>query len=323
MVQMTFGEAKIAAVAQAMRQDERVIIIGGAAFGGHRYMTLGAPLVQEFPKRVYATPIAELGYVGVAVGAAMTGLRPIVTVSTSSFVYEAWPQIINEAPNIYYMTAGQTKVPMMVHLLTGIRTAGAAQHSARPQAMFMQTPGLQIISPATAEDALVMVQPALDSERPTVWIDHALLMEEDIRGSSSVQGQQTAFGKAAIRRAGKDVTLVTYGITTVRGLNAAERAAAEGIDVEVVDLRTLCPLDRDTVLESAGRTRRLVIADECSLTCGVSAEIAASVAEAGVDLAKPLKRMNTPDVPIPFSPLEEQELIPSEDKILAALRGVM
>ncbi len=323
MAQMTFGEAKIAAVAQAMRQDERVVIIGGASFGGHRYPAMGVPLREEFPSRVYATPIAELGYVGVAVGAAMTGLRPIVTVATSSFIYEAWPQIINEAPNIHYMTAGQTKVPLMVHVLTGIRIAGAAQHSARPQAMFMQTPGLQIITPATAEDALAMVQPALDSERPTIWADHALLMEEDIRGGALDQPQPAAFGKAVIRRPGRDVTLVAYGITTVRGLNAAERASQEGIDVEVVDLRTLCPLDRSSVLESAGRTRRLVIADECSLTCGVSAEIAASVAEAGVDLAKPLKRVNVPDVPIPFSPLEEQELVPSEDKILDAIRGVM
>ena len=173
MAQMTFGEAKIAAVAQAMRQDERVVIIGGASFGGHRYPAMGVPLREEFPSRVYATPIAELGYVGVAVGAAMTGLRPIVTVATSSFIYEAWPQIINEAPNIHYMTAGQTNVPLMVHVLTGIRIAGAAQHSARPQAMFMQTPGLQIITPATAEDALAMLQPALDSERPTIWADHA------------------------------------------------------------------------------------------------------------------------------------------------------
>ena len=323
MAELTYGEAKISAVASAMRADERVVIIGGGGFGGHRHPELSAPLHREFRSRIYSTPISEMGYVGMAIGAAIGGLRPIVTVSTSSFLFQGWAQIVNEAPNIHYMTAGQTRVPMLVHILTGLRIAGAAQHSARPQAMLMQVPGLQIIAPATARDVLGMIQPVLDSERPTVWADHVLLIETGVVEEAPEDAAPVPLGKADVKRAGSDVTLVAYGITLARGLRAAEQAAQEGIDVEVVDLRTLAPLDRETVLESAARTRRLVIADECTLTCGVAAEVAASVAEQGVSLARPLKRLTVPDVPVPFSPTLEDAITPTEERILAAIKAVM
>jgi pyruvate dehydrogenase E1 component beta subunit len=323
MAEMSFGEAKIAAVAAAMRADERVVIIGGAGFGGHRHPTMAAPLFREFPDRIYRTPISEMAYVGLGIGAAITGMRPIVTVSTSSFLFQGWAQIINEAPNIYQMTAGQTRVPMLVHILTGLRIAGAAQHSARPQAMLMQAPGLQIIAPATVSDVMGMIQPVLDSERPTVWADHVLLVETGLKEEAPPDGYTVPLGKVDIKRPGRDVTLVAYGITLARGLKAAEQAAKEGIDVEVVDLRTLAPLDREGVLQSAARTRRLVIADECSLTCGVAAEIAASVAEQGVSLAKPLKRVTVPDVPVPLSPVLEDAITPTEERILDGIKAVM
>ncbi len=321
MVALTFAEAKIAAVAAAMRHDERVVVFGGL-FGGHRFPTLSAPLIREFPERIFPMPIAELGYVGAAIGAAIGDLKPIVTMGTGSFLFEAWPQIVLEAPSIYYMTAGQVKVPLVVHIMDGIRHAGGAQHSVRPEAMLMQVPGLQIISPTSPYDLMGMLQPVLDSERPTIWVEHVLLGETDQTEEVPETSFSVPIGKAAIKRPGTDVTVVAHGIAVPLSLMAAAEAANEGVSVEVIDLRTLAPLDRESVLGSAARTRRLVIVDESSLTGGVAAEIAASVAEAGVDLAKPLKRVTLPDVPIPLSPPLESAISLTEEKVLAAVRAV-
>lgn len=178
MADITFGEAKIKAVGDLMRDDERVVIIGGALLGGLLHSRFVQPLFDEFDARILRTPIAELGFCGMGVGAAMAGLYPIVTIGTGSFAFEAWPQIVNEAPNIFYMSGGQVKVPVMFHALVGIRLMGAAQHSARPQAMLMQAAGLQIIAPALASDLKALLHAAKDSERPTFRIDHPLLLEE-------------------------------------------------------------------------------------------------------------------------------------------------
>ncbi len=322
MAETTFGEAKIEAVADAMRRDDRVVIIGGANFTGLHHKSITAPLFQEFDDRIMRTPISELGFVGLGIGAAIAGLRPIVTIGTGTFAFEAWPQIVNEAPVIYYMTGGQTKVPVVFHALVGIRTGGAAQHSARPQAMLMQAPGLQIIAPSVASDMKGMIQDVLDSERPTFWIDHALLVPERWEvpdGASSLP-----LGKARIVREGRDVTIVGYSIDLVRALKAADQLAQERIEAEVVDLRTLAPLDRDTVLNSVAKTGRLVVADECSPACSVSAEIAAIVAEEGLSsLKKPVRRVNFPDTPVPASPPLEESLIPNVGKIIAAAKGLM
>src|ERR1700704_4867302 len=167
MAEITFGEAKIKAVADLMREDERVVIIGSAGFGGLLHAKYVAPLHDEFEPRILRTPIAELGFCGMGIGAAMAGLYPIVTIGTGSFAFEAWPQIVNEAPNISYMSGGQVKVPIMFHALVGIRISGAAQHSARPQAMLMQAAGLQIIAPARASDVKGLLAAAKNSERPT------------------------------------------------------------------------------------------------------------------------------------------------------------
>ena len=197
MPETTFGLAKIKAVGDLMRDDERVVVIGGAGFGGLLHSKFVQPLFDEFDDRILRTPIAELGFCGMGIGAAIAGLYPIVTIGTGSFAFEAWPQIVNEAPNIFYMSGGQVKVPVMFHALVGIRLMGAAQHSARPQAMLMQAAGLQIIAPARASDVLPLLQAAKDSERPTFWIDHPLLFEEKGRyeagkASSARQGRRRA-----------------------------------------------------------------------------------------------------------------------------------
>jgi pyruvate dehydrogenase E1 component beta subunit len=321
MTGINFGEAKIAAVGHLMRTDERVVVIGGALFGGLLHQKFVQPLFDEFDSRILRTPISELGFCGMAVGAAMGGLYPIVTIGTGSFTFEAWPQIVNEAPNIFYMSDGQVKVPLMFHALVGIRLMGAAQHSARPQAMLMQAAGLQIIAPALASDVKPLLQAAKDSDRPTFWIDHALLFEETRTAGG---GEPPPLGKAAIVRPGKDVTLVGYSIDLVRCLQAADELAKIGIDAEVVDLRTLAPFDKHTILESVGKTGRLVVADECYPAASVASEVASLFADDGFGLLKkPAKRLNFPAVPVPLSPPLERHLIPSVDKIVAAAKALV
>ncbi|MDP2356586.1 MAG: transketolase C-terminal domain-containing protein [Beijerinckiaceae bacterium] len=317
-----FGEAKIKAVGDLMRDDERVVIIGGAGFGGLLHSQYVKPLFEEFDSRILRTPIAELGFCGMGVGAAIAGLYPIVTIGTGSFAFEAWPQICNEAPNITYMSGGQVKVPVMFQALVGIRISGAAQHSARPQAMLMQVAGLQVIAPARAADVGPLLKAARDSERPTFWIDHALLFEEtDLYPPAKTP---PALGKAEIVRAGKDVTIVGYSIDLVRCLKAAVELEKEGIDAEVIDLRTLTPLDWETVCESVGRTGRLVVADECYPAASVASEIASIFADKGFGLLKkPAKRLNFPAVPVPLSPPLEIHLLPTVSKIVQAAKELV
>lgn len=321
MAETTFGAAKIKAVGDLMREDERVVVIGGAGFGGLEHSAAVKPLHDEFSSRILRTPIAELGYCGMAIGAAIGGLYPIVTIGTGSFAFEAWPQIVNEAPNIFYMSDGKVKVPVMFHAVGGIRISGAAQHSARPQAMLMQAAGLQIIAPSVASDVKGLLQAAKESERPTFWIDHALLFEEEWPDENSTS---VPLGKAAIIREGKDVTLVGYSIDLVRCVKAAKELANAGISAEVIDLRTLAPLDRDTIIESVAKTGRLVVADECYPAASVASEVASIFADQGLGLLKkPVRRLNFPAVPVPASPPLEAHLIPGVDKIVAAAVGLV
>lgn len=321
MADVMFGVAKIKAVGDLMRSDERVVIIGGAGFGGLLYSKYVKPLFDEFDSRILRTPIAELGFCGMAIGAAIAGLRPIVTIGAGSFAFEAWPQIVNEAPNITYMSDGQVKAPVMFHALVGIRISGAAQHSARPQAMLMQAAGLQIIAPSRSSDVKALLQAAKDSERPTFWIDHALLFEESGPESDT---KPLPLGRAEVIRKGKDVTLVGYSIDLVRCLKAAVELEKDGVDAEVIDLRTLAPLDTDTLCESVGKTGRLVVADECYPAASVASEVAGIFADKGFGLLKrPAKRLNFPAVPVPLSPPLEHFLMPRVDKIVAAAKELV
>ena len=208
----------------------------------------------------------------------------------------------------------------LFHALCGIRISGAAQHSSRPQAMLMQAAGLQVIAPSVASDVKGMLQAVKDSERPTFWIDHPLLFEE----TWPVDGPQVALGKAAVVRKGKDVTLVGYSIDLVRAMKAANALAADGIDAEVIDLRFLSPLDKETIMESVGKTGRLVIADECFPSASVASEVASIFADDGFGLLKkPARRLNFPAVPVPASPPLEAALIPGVEKIVAAAKAVV
>ncbi len=322
MTNMTFARALSMGLQEVLEADERVVLMG-AGFGGFQAdPNAYAPIRQRFGHRITNPPIAELGYCGIAIGAALTGLRPIVAIGTGSFSYEAFAQIANEAPQAYYRTRGQVTCPVVFHMRTGIRGAGALQPSQSPQPMYWNTPGLEIVVAGTPADARGLMKTAvLNSENPTIFIDHEQL--QTITGEVDESQGPIPFGLADVKRRGSDVTIVATSIMVYRALEAAERLASEGIDAEVVDPRTLVPLDKSTILDSVAKTGHVVIADETQRSCGVTAELAAIIADEGFESLKaPIKRVAIPDVPIPYHESEEAYITPSADWIVAAVKQI-
>lgn len=322
MREISYAEAKVEALRDVMRADPRVCLIGSYFLGLSPRRVLLDEVRKEFPDRVFDPPIAEGAICGMAVGAAMAGLRPIVEVTTASFLFHGFPQVLNEAANARYMSGGQLRAPVVFHILHGLRGGGAAQHSHSPQGMLWNTPGLEIVLPASPRDVKGLLTAAVDSEDPTIFVDHAKLFE--LRGEVPENGYSIAFGKADVKRSGGDATVVATSLMVQRALQAASTLAGDGIEIEVVDLRTLVPLDRETMLASITRTGRLVVVDEGHRSCGVSAELAALAAEEGfAHLKAPVKRVATADVPIPFSPPLERHIEPTAEGIVAAVREVL
>lgn len=321
MRELAYYEAKLEALSEIMA-DERVHLMGGSFLSLSPRRFLFQKISKQYPERVVSPPISELGYCGLAIGAAMAGLRPVVDLSTGSFIYEAWPQVVNEAANAFYMSGGQTRAPVVFHLLHGIRGAGAAQHSHSPQAMLWNCPGLEIVLPSSPRDVKGLFITAVNSPNPTIFIDHVQLFE--IRGPVPEGDAAIPFGQAEVKRAGRDVTVIATSLEVQRSLNVAEQLAREGIEVEVVDPRTLVPLDFAMLLQSVEKTGRVVIADQCHRSCGIAAELAARIVEEGFDKLKaPIRRVATPDVPIPFSPPLEEFVTPTESRIIEAIRSVL
>lgn len=322
MTRMTYAEALVAGLRDALQADENVHLLGGYFLGITKHRGLMAELHQEFPDRVYYPPIAEVGYIGAGIGAAMTGLRPIVDIATASFLFQGMAQVANEAANIPYMSGGRTRVPVVFHLNHGIRGGGAAQHSHSPQAMLWNTPGLELMTPSSPADVRGLITTAVLSDNPTAWLDHVGLfeLEEDVpEGRSAIP-----FGKARVRREGTDVTLVATSLMVQRSLEAAEALAAQGIEAEVVDPRTLVPLDEAAILESVAKTGRVVVVDECHRSCGVGSELVARIAEAMYgELQAPIRRVATADVPVPFSRPLEERIQPTAEKIVDAVTEIM
>ena len=321
--ELAYYEAKLEGLREILAADERVHFITEIATG---FLGLSPHRVHfrdiagSFPDRVISPPISELAFCGVAIGAAMAGLRPIVDLITASFAFEAWPQIVNEAANAFYMSGGQTRVPVVFHLLHGLRGAGAAQHSHSPQAMLWNCPGLKIVLPSSPRDVKGLLKTAAASDSPTVFIDHVLLFE--VRGPVPETDEAIPFGQAEIKREGADVTVVATSLMVQRSLAVAERLAEDGIQAEVVDPRTIVPLDFETIMASVEKTGRVVVVDECHQSCGVAAELVARIAEAGFDkLKEPIRRVVTFDVPVPFSPALEEFISPSEARIAEAIRA--
>jgi pyruvate dehydrogenase E1 component beta subunit len=322
MSKQSYAAALVDALHDGLRADPRVSILGGYVLGLGPQRTLTDRLRQDFPDRVFDPPTSEAGNAAVGVGAAMAGMRPFVDLGTGSFSYLAWSQITNEAAVAHYMTNGRLTVPVTFHLLHGVRGGGAAQHSQSPHAMLWNAPGLEIAAPSTAADVYGLIRTALASPNPTVVVSHAKLL--GIETEVPEQKFPIPFGRADIKRSGGDVTVVATSLMVHYCLAAAEALAKEGIEVEVVDPRTLVPLDEKTILDSVSRTGRLVVVDECPLRGGIASEIAATVAEHGFRYLKaPIVRVTRPDAPVPYSLPLENFIMPDPDKIAFAVRRVL
>lgn len=314
----SYLEAIEQAQTEEMERDERIILLGQdlAVFGD-------AKVLNNFCGRVFSTPISENSAAGVAIGAAMTGLRPIISLSIASFMYLAADQIINQAGKLHYMTGGQMKVPAVFRCALYYNKSIAAQHSDRCYPSFMNAPGLKIIAPTTPSDMKGLLKSAIRDDDPVLVFEDSALwgMKEEV---STDRDFLVPIGRARVRRAGTDVTVVGIAGCVRLALMAADALEVDGISIEVIDPRTLVPLDMPTILESVAKTGRLVIVDPAHRTCNAASEIAATVAEDGFKfLKKPIVRLSTPDVHIPFSPSLEKALYPNKKQIEAAVRRLL
>ena len=318
---LSYAEAIREAMALAMEADPTVILMGEdiGVYGGAFQVTLD--LVDRFgPDRVMDTPISELGGAGVAVGAALTGLKPIFEFQFSDFAMLAMEQIVNQAAKLRYMLGGEASVPVVFRLPSGSGTGAAAQHSQSIEAWFGHVPGLKVLQPSTPEDAKGMLLAALDDPDPVMIFEHKLLYKT--KGHVPAGHYLTPIGKALVRRAGSDLTIVAGAIMLHRALEAAERLAADGIEVEVIDLRSIRPIDHETILASVRKTGRLMIVYEGVKAFGVGAEISAMVAESDAFdyLDAPILRLGAADAPVPYNPDLERASVPQVDSIEAAAR---
>jgi acetoin:2,6-dichlorophenolindophenol oxidoreductase subunit beta len=318
---LSYAEAIREAMAMAMEADPTVILMGEdiGVYGGAFQVTLD--LIDRFgPLRVMDTPISELGGAGVAVGAALTGLKPIFEFQFSDFAMLAMEQIVNQAAKLRYMLGGEASVPVVFRLPSGSGTGAAAQHSQSIEAWFGHVPGLKVLQPATPEDAKGMLLAALADPDPVMIFEHKLLYKT--RGHVPAGHYTTPIGKALVRRAGSDVTIVAGSIMVHRALEAADQLAADGISAEVIDLRCIRPIDRDTILASVRKTGRLMVVYEGVKAFGVGAEISAMVAESDAFdyLDAPILRLGAADAPVPYNPDLERASVPQVDTIIAAAR---
>jgi pyruvate dehydrogenase E1 component beta subunit len=323
---MTYSAAAGEALAAAMRADERVVALGedlgrGGVFGQYRFRAADGTLrtlQQEFgTSRVIDTPISEANIMGAAVGMALAGLRPVVEMRVIDFALCGMDELVNQAAKNRYMFGGQGRVPLVARMPIGLWSASAAQHSQSLEAWFAHIPGLVVACPATPQDNHGLLAAALDCGDPVAYLEHKELwgMEGEVD-----TGAPVPLGRARIARAGRDLTLVTWSRTLHESLAAASTLAGEGIEAEVIDLRTLWPWDREAVLASCAKTGRLLVAHEAVQAAGFGAEIAASVAEA---LGCPVRRLGAPRIPVGYAPTLESQARVGADRIGAAVRAFL
>lgn len=318
-VQMTYLEAIVQAQIEELERDDRVIMMGEdlAVYGD------GKVVARFGAHRVWSTPISETSFTGVGIGAAITGLRPIVALSIASFMYLASDPIINQAAKLRYMTGGQVKVPIVFRCSLYYARSIAAQHSDRPYPLFLNVPGLKILCPSNAADMKGLLKSAIRDDDPVMMFEDARLWPS--KGQVPTDPDcLVPIGKAAVMQAGSDVTIVAIAGAMRPTLEAVEALKAEGISVEVIDPRTLKPLDKDTILTSVAKTGRLVVVENAHRLCSLASEIAATVSEEAFGLLKrPVQRLTAPDVHVPFSPALEKHLFPDKDKIVAAVKRIL
>jgi acetoin:2,6-dichlorophenolindophenol oxidoreductase subunit beta len=319
---ITYREAVAEGVAREMRRNPAVVCLGediGAAGGVFKTMS---GVFDEFgPERVWDTPISEQAILGAAMGAAMTGLRPIAEIMFSDFFACCWDYLANEIPKMRYMTGGQVSVPLVVRTANGGGLGFGAQHSQAVENWALTIPGLKIAAPSTPADVVGMMAAAVRSDDPVVFLEHKGLFAS--KGVPAPEGHLVELGRAAVVRDGSDVTLVALASTVPLALAAADQAAAEGIAAEVIDLRSLIPLDMATVLASVRRTSRLIVVEENPYQGGWGGTVASIVADEGFEsLDAPIRRVAAACVPLPFADVLEQEVIPTAEKVLAAIRSL-
>jgi acetoin:2,6-dichlorophenolindophenol oxidoreductase subunit beta len=321
--ELTYAEALREALAEEMRRDPAVFLMGeevGAA--GGTFKSFEGLFTQFGPDRVVDTPISEEGYVGLGVGAAMTGMRPVIDVMFGDFITMAMDPLVNQAAKMYYMTGGQVTVPMVLHTVLGAGRRGAAQHSQSLHAWFAHIPGLAVVLPSTPYDVKGLLKTAIRHNGPVIFYDDKMMYR--VKGPVPSEEYLIPLGVADIKREGTDVTVVATSSMVHVALEAAEMAAAEGVSLEVVDPRTVSPLDIDTIVRSVEKTHRAIVIDEAYRSFGVTAEIASLIADRAFDyLDAPVKRYGAMDVPVPFSPALEDLTIPNVDGLMGLIRQVM
>ncbi|MDK2941570.1 MAG: acetoin:2,6-dichlorophenolindophenol oxidoreductase subunit beta [Acetobacterium sp.] len=322
--EITYANAIKEAISEEMIRDEDVFMMGEdigvyrGAFG------VSGDLVETFGEdRIIDTPISEQGFVGCAIGAAVAGMRPIVEIMFSDFMTVCWDMIVNQAPKMRYMFGGKVSVPMVLRTASGGGTGAAAQHSQSLEAMLCHVPGLKVIVPSTPRDAKGLLKSAIRDNNPVIFLEQKLLYRT--KGMVEEEEFTIPIGEADVKREGRDCTIITYGRMVQMCLAAAESLEKEGIDVEVIDLRTLLPMDTETIIKSVIKTRHALVVHEAVKTGGIAGEIIARIAdsEAFYYLDAPLKRLASEDVPVPFCPVLEKGILPDEAKIIATVKEML
>ena len=323
MREITYMEAAREALAEQMAIDPSIFVVGEGIGerGGNFNTTLG--LYEKYgPMRLRDTPIVERGFVGMCTGAAMTGTRPVVDFMIVDFILDSMGELFNQISKIQYMSSGRIKMPLVLRGCFGIGGAAATHHSGSYYPLFVHIPGFRVALPSTPYDAKGLLKTALTGDDPVLFLEHKLLLSK--RGPVPEEDYSVPFGQAAITRAGSDATVVAFAVMVPKVLSICEALAQDGLDIELIDPRTVAPLDMDTILESVHKTGRLLIVDETFGPCGIGAEISAQVMENGFDdLDAPIARLNGLHTPTPYSPTLENAVIPSEAAIAGAIRDLV
>ena len=321
--QTTYREALRMALRDAMQRDPRVFLMGEdvGRYGGSYAVSKG--LLEEFgEERIRDTPLSELAFVGAGIGAAIAGMRPIVEIMTVNFSLLALDQIVNSAATLRYMSGGQISIPLVIRMATGAGRQLGAQHSHSLENWYAHVPGLRVIAPATLEDARGMLWTALEDPNPVIVFEHALLY--NLEGALRTDAGAVDIDRAAIRRTGSDATLISYGGSLGKAMQAADELLNQGISAEVIDLRTLRPLDSDTIVASVTKTHRAVIVDEAWRSVSLSAEISARIMESAFyELDAPVARVCSREVPIPYARHMEDAALPQVAAVVKAVREVL
>jgi len=319
--ELSYLDAIREALAEEMRRDGKVFVLGEdvGAYGGAFGVTQG--LHEEFGEtRVVDTPISESAIVGISIGAALRGYRPVAEMQFADFISCAFDQIVNQAATLRYRYGGRASVPIVIRAPSGGNVGGGLYHSQNPEAWFVHRPGLKVVAPSTAYDAKGLLKAAIRDDNPVVYMEHKYLYRR-VKGPVPEGDDVVPIGEAAVRREGGDATVITYGAMVGPSLEAADRLAREGVEVEVIDLRTLSPFDKPAIFKSVDKTSRVLIVHEDVKTLGIGAELSAVIMEEKFDaLDAPVLRVTYPDSHVPFSHVLESANLPDADKIAGALR---